>query len=369
MTTVNILAVRSAPDLATLRDTLGLDASQSLVFVAADGEQEFVIDSDLALRVAAKVAGHVEIAACNTSSQQAPSVSAAFRNMMAALVHTASRPPSPPLVAALLRSNIPAASSFPPPSPPRSNSPTRSVTPPPPPSLSNLDTESITPTLNYIRPTGSTTPPSMNMRAHRGTRTPPSRPRSPSRSTSPRNAEHRIADACFCTHWGAYCSSCTISPIRGIRYECGAESLCERCRREYSRSTSLTVYEHPWEADASYESAHVEDLRAPAAPLEVGDRGPRVVHLHYVLYTLGYLFLLAPGFEHDSFTDVTRRAIARFQSDCMVNDEAGAYRAATRAAVLVRAEMLERIRGTCRSNATSRTAENPRMRLRSALAA
>lgn len=205
-----------------------------------------------------------------------------------------------------------------------------------------------------------------------------------------RAALERKAVACFCTHFGVSCARCNVAAIQGTRYRCTScaeVNLCERCKRVGGICTErhfYTVYDHPWEAsdeykDMGYLDASPESFKAPPAPLQLGDKGPRVMHLHFVLYTLGYLFLLVPGFRVDVFGNATQDAVERFQLDHTTQrDRAtardltpeqnhGTYNAHTRAKILTLFEDFEaRLPPTCRSS-VSETPSGPRFR--SAMAA
>ena len=142
--------------------------------------------------------------------------------------------------------------------------------------------------------------------------------------------------------------------------QAAAGPLCEPCRRSTTAYGACTVYDHPWEASEEYAGA--DELGVPAAPLAFGDSGPRVVHLHFALYTLGYLALLAPGFRADAFNAVTQDAVAAFQEEFpSPGDVVGAYSWATREALLWRI-------GFARSSCREITRHHG-VRLRSALAA
>lgn len=164
-----------------------------------------------------------------------------------------------------------------------------------------------------------------------------------------------------------------MAPIAGARFRCTSceVSLCEPCRRAGKSCAdrhTYTVFEHPWEASDEYQVADMNCLRVPPAPLVLGDRGPRVMHLHFVLYTLGYILTRAPGFRVDAYTVATRDAVARFQDDASTETlmERGAYSARTRAAILARFDDIERPKPPlCRAGAPT----SVRTRLRSALAA
>lgn len=107
-------------------------------------------------------------------------------------------------------------------------------------------------------------------------------------------------------------------------------NLCERCRRllrerdeganyttesdesSWSHSDSFVVYDYPWEASEEYAhacdpeytgsensvsrtTANVDALQTPVPPLRLGDVGPRVLHLQFVLYKTGYLSMDCGG--------------------------------------------------------------------------
>jgi hypothetical protein len=142
-------------------------------------------------------------------------------------------------------------------------------------------------------------------------------------------AEQR-ALACFCTHPGFTCSGCQSMRIEGPRFVCtsyttdASISLCAKCRHtvHISDECYITVYDHPWEADEEYMQASVsatpgaqDFLKVPRAPLSLGDRGPRVMHLHYVLYKMGYLRLSNRALTVGEFCEETRNTVARYQRD------------------------------------------------------
>jgi peptidoglycan hydrolase-like protein with peptidoglycan-binding domain len=87
----------------------------------------------------------------------------------------------------------------------------------------------------------------------------------------------------------------------------------------------VTVYEHPWEAEEEYATmlsggaasseAVPDDFKVPRAPLSLGDTGPRVMHLHYVLYKMGYLRLCNESLRVGEYCEETRNTVARFQRD------------------------------------------------------
>lgn len=160
------------------------------------------------------------------------------------------------------------------------------------------------------------------------------RHRWPEPDPSSRDAEQR-ALAAFCTHAGHFCVACGgVRPIEGVRFACAhcgsvPRSLCSVCRRSGARcgGDNLTdcrflVYEHPWESDVEYAPgnphAPVDVLKVPRAPLGVGDEGPRVMHLHYVLYKMGYLKVGDEALRVGVFCEETRLTIARFQRDHML---------------------------------------------------
>lgn len=141
-------------------------------------------------------------------------------------------------------------------------------------------------------------------------------------------AEQR-ALACFCTHNGHACAACHLRPIEGPRYVCKSCStfvdvnLCYACRRAGAHMRDdcrITVYDHPWESDEEYTAAtssrgSLDLLKVPRAPLSLGDSGPRVVHLQYVLYKMGYLTLRNRALSVGIFCEETQRTIRRFQED------------------------------------------------------
>lgn len=160
--------------------------------------------------------------------------------------------------------------------------------------------------------------------------------------------------ACFSTHTGVRCSHCHVEPIMGTRYRsCSHVSvdqnntnpssssivnLCERCRRllrerddshSYTCSTeqdccasarTFVVFDHPWEATEEYAqlldpespmhrntpsmaAPNIDLLKAPSPPLRLGDIGPRVLHLHYVLYKTGLLNMGNKNYARGSMGD------------------------------------------------------------------
>lgn len=279
----------------------------------AKGERA-AVDSDLALRVVAGVPSSAGELVAVSPIHAPPTLSVSA--LLEALAQPRSPSPSPP---PSQRARTPTP---PPPSPPRTRTPT---------------------------------PPPMHRqgRARGGTGT-----------STGELREHMVAEYAFRTHWNVGCSICRSGPITGARYATGSLSFCERCRRARDPITSCTVYEHPWESTMEYTSyTDASELRAPAAPLEPGSFGPRVVHLHFALYTLGYLALLAPGFRADAYNAVTRDAVAAFQ-DAFVPEDGrvrGVYTLRTRVELLARIGLHARV--------DWRRERHDGVRLRSALAA
>jgi hypothetical protein len=191
--------------------------------------------------------------------------------------------------------------------------------------------------------------------------------------------------------------------IEGARFvctSCATEqsiSLCAQCRHSIHLGDDchITVYDHPWEAEEEYRQMHagglpagVHDfLKVPRAPLSLGDRGPRVMHLHYVLYKMGYLRLCNRSLIVGEFCEETRDTVARFQRDHQLlldttrrppspallaaggpeaGDQPGVFTVVTRRAILnlVREVELRYSQARCRSG---RSAEA--MNLRTATAA
>jgi hypothetical protein len=233
--------------------------------------------------------------------------------------------------------------------------------------------------------------------------TPISRPTSPDRAVvrdilrshdctgGDPGAEQR-ALACFCTHPGFTCSGCQSMRIEGPRFVCASyttdasTSLCAQCRHtvQISDDCYITVYDHPWEADEEYRQANeganpgAQDfLKVPRAPLSLGDRGPRVMHLHYVLYKMGYLRLSNRALTVGEFCEETRNTVARYQRDHQLvsdgsmrspspallgaggsetGDQPGVYTSVTRRAILnlIREVEIRYSQARCRS---SRSAE------------
>lgn len=342
-----------APGISALRAQVavefGLSHPPALEFETRAGERAR-LDSDAALAIAAAAApaaGHIQVADPELPPAGA-SVAQCAHILFAAVVDTAARSDVAAALVALSRRGQRA-------SPPGSP---MQVSPPP------------------SRPT---TPPPIN--GARGSLSPRGR-LSPCQSVSPRASSPQPAplptsasvvttpEAQFCVHNGVSCSGCHCTPITGARYrctQCRTLNLCEACRRSGAYDSdghSFVVFDHPWEASDEY--AGVPDgYRAPPAPLGLGDVGPRVVHLHFVLYTLGYLFLLKPGFCVDRFTTATRDALASFQDECASDGPRGAYSARTRGAVLSRFDDIEAAPPTCRAEAAGSSLP----RLRSVLAA
>lgn len=140
------------------------------------------------------------------------------------------------------------------------------------------------------------------------------------------------------------------------------------------------VYDHPWEAsdeyaDADLHTSTMDALKAPLAPLEVGDVGPRVMHLHYMLYRVGYVSLFTPGFRVGVYCKATREAIARFQrdhrnsgGDSHAAQDYGVYNSLTRLTFLCLFDELE-LRWSRSRCATISAGESSRARLATAMAA
>lgn len=361
----------STSDLSRrVKDYWGM-AAPKFVFETSTRERALV-DSDFALRIAANAQGTLYVEEEHPDDEQLVSMSACLRNVLTAALHSNNTinangnrpptPPSPPLVASLFNNNA------------------SSVTPITPITSSIASTYSP-----LVSRTRSPSPTSRNAPMTTPPLSPPtSRPRSPvnmrmGNSGASMTREGRFAEHHFCTHRGVQCLSCSTNPICGTRYLSSEDSgsLCEPCRRAsrlsmgHNHSSSYMVYDHPWESSQEYE--HVAELRAPPAPLYYGDIGPKVTHLHFTLYTLGYLFLLAPGFVADKFNNVTSDAIERFQSDFNVVDDTQVYSHRMRSSLLQRIEAIEHSMrhsnrsDMCRNN--TQAGNNPRLRLRSALAA
>lgn len=108
-----------------------------------------------------------------------------------------------------------------------------------------------------------------------------------------------------------------------------------------------------------------DTLRAPPPPLRQGDVGPRVLHLHYVLYKVGYLSLGRPCFRPGVFCAGTSEAVGKFQTDHWVAGMAGqlgVYSAVTRTVLLSILDEQERRAARVRCSAIS-GAEGPRLRM------
>lgn len=166
----------------------------------------------------------------------------------------------------------------------------------------------------------------------------------------------------------------------------GGFDLCERCRRGLADQCldddfHFVMYDHPWEASEEYASIRSsgsdeddggggfdspgDTLRAPPPPLRQGDVGPRVLHLHYLLYKIGYLSVGGKMFKPGVFCSGTNDAITRFQSDhwCggMAND-LGVYNVVSRSVLLSLLDELDRRAANIRCSAVS-GAEEPRLRM------
>lgn len=329
------------------------DALPTLVFETRSGDRA-ALDSELALRIAARAPPHAGVVV--VASPPAPQLSlsdcvhsvfaAAFRAMAAPACFDDAQPSSP------------APSSPPPSRPPTPPPAARPYTPP----------GAASPLLRVVR-AGASSPTGSRAVGVRGAPLAPCDERS----------DGVGAEQSFRLHFGVRCGHCHMTPIAGARYRCTSceVSLCEGCRRAGARCAdrhTYTVFEHPWEAADEYRLAEPlsDGFRAPPAPLSLGDRGPRVMHLHFVLYTLGYLLTRAPGFRVDAYTLATCDAVARFQDDAPAakpaSDNArGAYSARTRAALLATFDDID-----LRSAPHCRAAAAPppvRTRLRSAMAA
>jgi hypothetical protein len=197
----------------------------------------------------------------------------------------------------------------------------------PVPTTSYLPTSTYTPTSAFT-PRRDSTPPRRARSA-----SPPARAAVPVRDVLGRAhgagcaaEQEQRALATFCTHTRVPCASCAAPCVEGPAYVCGrcGRGLCEPCRRaaagDYVRC-AFTVYDHPWEALPEYHRGDL--LRVPRAPLRAGEAGLRVLHLHYVLYKMGYLRLGSCALRVGVFCDDTRRTVARFQRDhLLVSDEA-----------------------------------------------
>lgn len=227
-------------------------------------------------------------------------------------------------------------------------------------------------------------------------------------------AETRAVD-CFCTHVDVRCSQCHVMPIRGPRYStCTSPSpqktnaanvinLCERCRRVTADASvhddcDFVIFDHPWEASDEYTAISgtddssdggsdsggdsvdgdggggtsltsgadtIDSLRAPPPPLRQGDVGPRVLHLHYLLYKIGYLSVGGTWFKPGVFCSGTTDAMTKFQTDYWMVGMAGdlgVYNVVTRSVLLSLLDELERRAANVRCSAVS-GAEEPRLRM------
>lgn len=192
------------------------------------------------------------------------------------------------------------------------------------------------------------------------------------------DAESR-ALACFCTHAGIACSKCQVKSIQGPRYRCTTSrstmNLCERCRRSVGGDAAdgrlFMVFDHPWEASEEYMECCTSDcLQVPAPPLMMGDVGPRVMHLHYVLYRVGYLSLSNPWFTPGMYCGSTREAIGKFQTDHRVvqngPDQIGVYTALTRSVLL---SLFDELESRCARSRYVNVPGAESTRMRTALAA
>jgi hypothetical protein len=183
------------------------------------------------------------------------------------------------------------------PQPPAQSSPVTPTVPASQPAQSiPVPTTSYLPTSTYT-PTSAFTP--------RRDSTPPRRARS---ASPPARAAVPVRDVLGRAH-GAGCAA-----------EQEQRALATFCTHTRVRC-AFTVYDHPWEALPEYHRGDL--LRVPRAPLRAGEAGLRVLHLHYVLYKMGYLRLGSCALRVGVFCDDTRRTVARFQRDhLLVSDEA-----------------------------------------------
>lgn len=164
------------------------------------------------------------------------------------------------------------------------------------------------------------------------------------------------------------CAGCE-EGIVGTRYvvmengEGSVVNLCETCRRssedreEWGR---FVVYEHPWESSEDY--AEGGELLAPAPPLRLGDVGPRVMHLQYVLYQVGYL-RVGEGFRVGVLCRRTEEALERLKREFGTVEEG--YGDLTRGILCRLFDEVERgVRARC-----ANMGEGERIRVRTAMAA
>lgn len=164
------------------------------------------------------------------------------------------------------------------------------------------------------------------------------------------------------------CARCE-EGIVGTRYvvmekgEGDVVNLCETCRRssedreEWGR---FVVYEHPWESSEDY--AEGGELLAPAPPLRVGDMGPRVMHLQYVLHQVGYL-RVGEGFRVGVLCRRTEEALERLKRAFVIAEEG--YGDMTRGILCRLFDEVERGVGARCAN----MGEGARIRVRTAMAA
>lgn len=186
--------------------------------------------------------------------------------------------------------------------------------------------------------------------------------------------------SCFCTHTGVACSECHVNPIMGTRYTPYTEAsasksnltlnLCESCRRKMGNSNSSSacnheyvVYDHPWESCEEYRLE--DDLKTPKPPLKQGDKGPKVLHLHYILYKIGYLSLARPWFQPGVYCSNTSKVIGQLQVDHNVaihnseHTDFGVYSMVTRSIMLRLLEDQDAITASLRCSSLSDVAEPP----------
>lgn len=102
------------------------------------------------------------------------------------------------------------------------------------------------------------------------------------------------------------------------------------------------MYDHPWEASDDYAECCADILRAPTPPLCMGDAGPRVMHLQYVLYKVGYLNVCCAPFRAGLFCSATRDAINVFENDFRLSNQRGVYTALIRSVLLSLFDEVER---------------------------
>lgn len=163
------------------------------------------------------------------------------------------------------------------------------------------------------------------------------------------------------------CAGCE-EGIVGTRYVvadrggCNVVNLCETCRRTGDREEwgRFVVYEHPWESSEDY--ADGGELRAPSPPLGMGDLGPRVMHMQYVLYEVGYLEV-GGELRAGVFCRRTEEALGRLKREFGIT-ELG-YGAITKGVLCGLLDEVERgTRGRCAG-----MQEGERVRVRTAMAA